>query len=111
MNVPFVDLKAQYQTIKPEIDAAIEEIISNTAFIGGKAVRTFEEEFAAYLGVPHCVGVANGTEAIEIALRALRIGPGDEVIVPANTFIATSEAVTSAGATVVMADSDPDYYT
>jgi dTDP-4-amino-4,6-dideoxygalactose transaminase len=111
MNVPFVDLKAQYQTIKPEIDAAIEEIITNTAFIGGKAVRTFEDDFAAYLGVPHCVGVANGTEAIEIALRALGVGHGDEVIVPANTFIATSEAVTSAGATVVLADSDPDYYT
>ncbi|MEO5928882.1 MAG: DegT/DnrJ/EryC1/StrS family aminotransferase [Candidatus Kapaibacterium sp.] len=111
MNVPFVDLKAQYQTIKPEMDSAIEEIITNTAFIGGKAVRTFEDDFAAYLGVPHCVGVANGTEAIEIALRALGVGPGDEVIVPANTFIATSEAVTSAGATVVLADSDPDYYT
>lgn len=111
MTIPFVDLKAQYRTIKPEIDAAIEEIISNTAFIGGKAVTSFEAEFAEYIGVPHCVGVANGTDAIEIALRALRVGRGDEVIVPANTFIATSEAVTSAGATVVFADSEPDHYT
>jgi len=111
MTIPFVDLKAQYRTIKPEIDAAIEEIVSNTAFIGGKAVSSFEEEFAAYIGVPNCVGVANGTDAIEIALRALRVRPGDEVIVPANTFIATSEAVTSAGATLVFADSEPDHYT
>lgn len=111
MNVPFVDLKAQYLSIKSEMDPAIEEIISNTAFIGGRAVVRFEEEFAAYIGVPHCLSVANGTEAIEIALRALGIGEGDEVIVPANSFIATSEAVTSAGATVVFADSHPDYYT
>jgi dTDP-4-amino-4,6-dideoxygalactose transaminase len=111
MTVPFVDLKAQYATIKPEIDAAIEEIVSTTAFIGGRPVAAFEESFAAYIGAPHCVGVANGTEAIEIALRALGVGPGDEVIVPANTFIATAEAVTSAGATVVLADSEPDHYT
>jgi len=111
MNIPFVDLKAQYQAIRAEIDPAIAEIISNTAFIGGRAVTAFEQEFAAYIGAPHCVAVANGTEAIEIALRALGIGPGDEVIVPANSFIATSEAVTSAGATVVFADSHPDYYT
>jgi dTDP-4-amino-4,6-dideoxygalactose transaminase len=111
MTVPFVDLRAQYATIKPEIDAAIEEIVSTTAFIGGKAVASFEDAFASYIGAPHCVGVANGTEAIEIALRALGVGPGDEVIVPANTFIATAEAVTSAGATVVLADSEPDHYT
>lgn len=111
MQIPFVDLKAQYRRIKPEIDAAIEEIIANTAFIGGRAVASFEEEFAAFTGTPHCLGVANGTDAIEIALRALGVGPGDEVIVPANTFIATAEGVTSAGATVVFADNEPDHYT
>jgi dTDP-4-amino-4,6-dideoxygalactose transaminase len=111
MNVPFVDLKSQYRSIKDEMDAAIAEVIENTAFIGGKAVSRFEEAFAAYVGVPHCVGVANGTDAIEIALLALGVKPGDEVIVPANSFIATSEAVTTAGATVVFADSDPRFYT
>ena len=110
MNVPFLDLRAQYATLKPEMDAAIERIVSSAAFIGGRAVADFEEQFAAYLGVPYCVSVANGTEAIEIALRALGIGPGDEVIVPANSFIATAEAVTAAGATVVFADSEPDFY-
>src|SRR5687768_383279 len=101
MNVPFVDLRAQYATLKPEMDPAIAAIIANTAFIGGKAVSDFESEFAEYIGSPHCVSVANGTEAIEIAIRAFGIGEGDEVIVPANSFIATSEAVTSAGARVV----------
>lgn len=111
MNVPFVDLKSQYRSIKNEMDAAIAEVIENTAFVGGKAVSRFEEAFSAYVGVPHCVGVANGTDAIEIALLALGIRPGDEVIVPANSFIATSEAVTTAGAKVVFADSDPRFYT
>ena len=110
MNVPFVDLRAQYATLKAEMDAAIEQIVSNTAFIGGKAVADFESAFAAYVGAPHCVSVANGTEAIEIALRALGIGEGDEVIVPANSFIATAEAVTSAGARVVFADAEPTFY-
>lgn len=110
MNIPFVDLKAQYLSIKEEIDAAIAEIVTNTAFIGGKAVRNFEEEFAAYTGMPHCVGVANGTDAIEIALRAHGIGAGDEVIVPANTFIATAEGVTWSGASVVFADNEPNHY-
>ncbi len=111
MQIPFVDLRAQYASIKAEIDPAIEQIIANTAFIGGRAVAEFEEQFAAYTGHPHCVAVANGTDAIEIALRAFGIGPGDEVIVPANTFIATSEAVTCAGARVVFADSEPNHYT
>jgi dTDP-4-amino-4,6-dideoxygalactose transaminase len=111
MNVPFLDLKAQYLSIKPEMDAAIAEIISTTAFIGGKAVAEFEKAFADYIGAPYCVAVANGTDAIEIALRAFGIGTGDEVIVPANSFIATSEAVTSMGGRVVFADSDPDLYT
>lgn len=111
MPIPFVDLKAQYHSIREEIDAAIAEVIANTAFIGGRGVARFEEEFASYIGMPHCVGAANGTDAIEMALRALGVGEGDEVIVPANTFIATAEGVTSAGAGVVFADSEPDYYT
>jgi dTDP-4-amino-4,6-dideoxygalactose transaminase len=110
MIVPFVDLRAQYASLKPEMDPAIERIISNTAFIGGKAVADFETEFAAYIGAPHCVSVANGTEAIEIALRALGIGHEHEVILPANSFIATAEAVTSAGARVVFADNEPSHY-
>ncbi len=111
MNVPFVDLQAQYRALKPEMDPAIAKIIENTAFIGGKAVAEFEAAFAAYIGAPYCVSVANGTEAIEIGLYALGVGQGDEVIVPANSFFASSEAVTSAGARVVFADNHPDYYT
>lgn len=111
MNVPFVDLKAQYLSMKQQMDAAIADVIANTAFIGGKRVADFEAAFATYIGMPHCVSVANGTEAIEIALWAFGIGHGDEVIVPANSFIASSEAVTATGATVVFADSDPITYT
>ncbi len=111
MRVPFVDLRVQYLSIKPEIDAAIVEVLSNTAFIGGRPVSLFEQAFAAWVNAPHCVSVANGTDAIEIALYALGIQPGDEVIVPANSFIATSEAVTAMGGRVVFADSKPDDYT
>jgi dTDP-4-amino-4,6-dideoxygalactose transaminase len=110
LNVPFVDLKAQYQSIKPEIDAAIAAIIDETAFIGGPAVKEFEEAFARYCGVSHCVGVANGTDAIYLALRALGVGAGDEVITVANSFIATSEAIKMAGAQVVFVDMDPKTY-
>ena len=110
LNVPFVDLKAQYQSIKPEIDAAITAIIDETAFIGGPAVKEFEEAFARYCGVSHCVGVANGTDAIYLALRALGIGAGDEVITVANSFIATAEAIKMAGAQVVFVDMDPRTY-
>ncbi len=107
MKIPFVDLKAQYRAIKPEIDAAIAEVIEATAFVGGPAVAEFEQAFAAFIGAGHCVGVGNGTDAIELALRALSIGPGDEVITVANSFIATSEAITLAGAKVVFVDCDP----
>lgn len=107
MNVPFLDLKAQYRSIKNEIDEAIADCVENTAFVQGKRVAAFEEGFAKYLGVGHCVGCANGTDAIYLALRALGVGPGDEVILPANTFIATSEAVSLTGAMPVMADVDP----
>ncbi|HET9195391.1 MAG TPA: DegT/DnrJ/EryC1/StrS family aminotransferase [Vicinamibacterales bacterium] len=105
--IPFVDLKAQYESIKPDIDAAIASVISETAFIGGPHVKAFEDAFARYCGVANCVGVANGTDALFIALRALGIGPGDEVITVANSFVATSEAIRMAGAQVVFVDMDP----
>lgn len=104
MSVPFVDLNAQYLSIKPEIDAAIQAILDNTTFIGGSEVATFEHEFAAYVGVEHCIACANGTDAIEMALKALGIGQGDEVIVPALTWISTAGAVSNVGAEPVFAD-------
>jgi dTDP-4-amino-4,6-dideoxygalactose transaminase len=107
MNVPFVDLKAQYHAIKSEIDAAIGAVIEKSAFVGGAFLKDFEDAFARYCGVRHCVGVANGTDAIVVALKTLGVGPGDEVITAANSFIATSEAVTLTGARVVFVDIDP----
>lgn len=109
-SIPFVDLKAQYDSIKEEIDGAIAAVLEQTAFIGGPYVKTFEEEFARYCGVDHCVGVANGTDALFIALKALGVGPGDEVITVANSFVATSEAIRMAGAQVVFVDIDPRTY-
>jgi dTDP-4-amino-4,6-dideoxygalactose transaminase len=109
-NIPLVDLKVQYESIKRDIDANIAAVINQTAFIGGTFVKKFEEEFARYCGVEHCVGVANGTDAIYVALRTLGIGPGDEVITAANTFIATAEAIKSAGAQVVFVDINPTTY-
>ncbi len=111
MNIPFVDLKAQYLSIKNEIDAAIADTINNTAFIKSAAVGKFEAEFAKFIGTKHCVGCANGTDAIEVVLEALGIGRGDEVIVPARSWISTSEAVSRVGATPVFVDVDPKLYT
>jgi dTDP-4-amino-4,6-dideoxygalactose transaminase len=110
LNVPFVDLKAQYLSIKDDIDAAIAGVLNDTAFIGGRRLKEFEEAFAAYCEVDHCVGVANGTDALFIALKALGVGPGDEVITVANSFIATSEAIRMAGADVVFVDINPSTY-
>ncbi|HEY2866066.1 MAG TPA: DegT/DnrJ/EryC1/StrS family aminotransferase [Pyrinomonadaceae bacterium] len=110
MQVPFVDLKTQYQSLKPEFDAAVSRVLSETAFIAGKYAAQFEAEFADYLGVKHCIGVANGTDAIEIALLSVGIGPGDEVLIPANTFFATAEAVANIGAVPVFVDVDPVTY-
>ncbi len=104
MKVPFVDLKAQYHSIKEEIDSSIHHVLDNTSFIGGQLVREFEQTFAGYIGIEHCVSCANGTDAIEIALQALGIGPGDEVIVPAMSWISTAEAVNTVGATPVFVD-------
>ena len=108
--IKFLDLSDQYQSIKPEIDLAIQSVIAESAFIGGHFVQQFEKEFAAYVNVKHCIGVGNGTDAIEIALEALNIPQGSEVIVPANSFIASSEAVTRQGLKVVFADADTDSY-
>lgn len=109
MNVPFVDLHAQYLAHQAEIDEAIASVIRQTAFIGGDVVREFEQRFADDYGVDHCVSVANGTDAIYIALRMLGIGPGDEVITTAHSWISTSEAITQAGATPVFVDVDEFY--
>ena len=111
MNIPFVDLKAQYQSIKTEIDTTIQNVIDETAFIKGKYVQQFEEEYAQNYGVKHVVSCANGTDAIYITLKALGIGSGDEVITTALSWISTSETITQSGARVVFADIDPDYYT
>lgn len=110
MNVPFVDLKAQYQSIKSEIDTAIQAVICDTAFVGGKYVDDFEKAFASKYGVKHCISCANGTDAIYIALKALGIGSGDEVITAANTFIATSEAISQTGARPVFVDIDDFFH-
>jgi dTDP-4-amino-4,6-dideoxygalactose transaminase len=109
-KIPFVDLHAQYLALKPDIDAAIAAVIADTAFIRGKYVARFEEDYAQAYGVRHCVSVANGTDAIYIVLRMLGIGPGDEVITAANSWIATSETITQTGARVVFVDVEDDYY-
>ena len=110
-KVPFVDLHAQYLSIKEEIDAAMAAVIAQTAFISGKFARKFEEEFAEWLGISHCIGCGNGTDALEIFLQALEIGEGDEVLVPACTWISTAEVVSSSGAQPVFIDMHADYYT
>jgi dTDP-4-amino-4,6-dideoxygalactose transaminase len=110
MKVPFVDLKAQYASIKNEIDDAVLKVMGETAFVAGRYAATFENEFAEYIGVRHCVAVANGTDALEIGLQAIGIKPGDEVLVPANTFIATAEGVSNIGALPVFVDIDAATY-
>jgi dTDP-4-amino-4,6-dideoxygalactose transaminase len=110
MPVPFVDLQAQYRAIKAEIDAALQRVLDTSAFILGREVEAFERAFAEYVGARECVGVSNGTAALHLALAACGVGAGDEVIVPANTFFATPEAVSAAGATPVFVDCDPVTY-
>lgn len=111
MTVPLVDLRAQYISIKPEIDAAIAGVLESTQFINGREVALFEEEFAAYCGARHAIGVGNGTDALSLALTALGVGPGDEVVTAVNTFTATAEAISSVGAVPVFVDVDPVHYT
>jgi dTDP-4-amino-4,6-dideoxygalactose transaminase len=110
MNVPFVDLKAQYESIKNEIDDAIKSVVTETAFIGGKYVNTFEQKFAQLYGVKHCISCANGTDSLYIIMKMLGIGAGDEVITVANSWISSSETITQTGATPVFVDIDPVYY-
>ena len=97
-RVPFLDLKAQYQSIREEIDDALNRVLESAHYVGGECVEQFEEEFAAYVGARYAVALGSGTAALELVLRAYGIGQGDEVIVPANTFFATAEAVSSVGA-------------
>ena len=111
MRIPFNDLHAQYLAIKGEIDSAIHETILHSSYIGGKPVRGFEEAFADYLGLRHVIACANGTDSLEMILKAWGIGPGDEVLVPAHSWISTSECVGNVGATPVFVDVEPDGYT
>jgi dTDP-4-amino-4,6-dideoxygalactose transaminase len=111
VNVPFVDLKAQYAALKPELEPAVLQVIEDCAFVGGKYVKEFEEAFAAYCGRELGLGVASGTSALHLALLAMGVGPGDEVITAANTFMATTEAITHSGARPVLVDVDPESYT
>ena len=111
MQVPFVDLYAQYLSIKPEIDAAMSEVIRQSAYVRSKFVDDFESQYATKLGIKHCVSCANGTDAIYIAMKGLGIQPGDEVITTAHSWISTSETVTQAGGKVVFCDTDSDTYT
>ena len=111
MKIPFVDLHAQYLSIKQEIDAAIAEVIRETAFIRGPHVDKFEKEFASAVRVKHCVSCANGTDALYIAMCGLGLKPGDEVITTAHSWISTSETITQAGGRVVFCDTDQETFT
>ncbi len=106
--IPLVDLRKQYLDLREELQAAIASVLDTAAFINGPDVRGFEEEFAAFCNTTHCVGVSSGLEALRLILAALGIGPGDEVILPANTFIATALAVSGVGARPVLVDCEPD---
>lgn len=113
MNIKLVDLNRQYEQHKPEFDAAIGGVIAASAFIGNSSnsfVRSFEENFARFNGVKHCIACANGTDSLEILLKSMGIGLGDEVIVPAISWIATSEAVSNIGAKPVFVDIEDTYY-
>jgi dTDP-4-amino-4,6-dideoxygalactose transaminase len=110
MSVPFVDLKAQYETIEDDLKASVLRVLDSQTFVLGPEVEAFEEEFAAFCGVKYCVALNSGTAALHLALVALGVKPDDEVITVSNTFIATAEAISAAGATPVFIDIDPDTY-
>lgn len=109
-KIPLVDLQAQSRSIREEVIAGITEVVDSCAFILGPQVTEFEKQFAEYCGAKHCIGLANGTEALHMALRALDIGPGDEVITAGNSFAATAFAIGYTGAQAVFVDIDPDDY-
>ncbi|RSM89792.1 DegT/DnrJ/EryC1/StrS family aminotransferase [Kibdelosporangium aridum] len=108
--IPPVDLSLQHAEIAVEVAAGWDTVFSKTSFVGGPQVTEFEREYATFSNVAHCVGVANGTDALELALRAVGVGQGDECILPTNSFIATAEAVVRAGATPVFVDCEPDSF-
>ncbi len=110
VKVPLVDLSLQHEQIAAEVERGWSSVLERTAFVLGEEVAAFEAELAGFTGVDHCVGVANGTDAIELALRAVDVGPGDEVILPANTFVATALAVERAGAVPVLVDVEPEHH-
>jgi dTDP-4-amino-4,6-dideoxygalactose transaminase len=109
-KVPFLDLVSAYQELKSEIDEAAIRVFSSSQFILGPEVEAFEKEFAEYIGAKHCIGVGSGLDALTLALRSMGVGQGDEVVVPANTFIATWLAVTQAGAVPIPVEPEPDTY-
>jgi dTDP-4-amino-4,6-dideoxygalactose transaminase len=108
--IPLVDLAAQHAEVASTVQASWDEILRTTAFINGPAVQNFEAAYAEFAGVEHCVGVSNGTDALELAMRASGISAGDEVILPANSFVATAESIVRLGATPVFVDCDPRYH-
>src|ERR1700736_6335266 len=109
-TIPLVDLKAQYALIRDEVDAAISRVVGNADFILGSEVDAFESEFANYCQAEHAVGLDSGMSALELGMRALGIGPGDEVITPSHSFIASSSAISFTGATPVWVDVHPRTY-
>src|SRR3954464_39805 len=111
MKIPFVDLHAQYLTIKPQIDAAIADVIAQSSYIRGPHVEKFEQAWAATLGVKHCVSCANGTDALYIAMKGLGLKPGDEVVPTAHSWISPTETITQAGGRVVFCDTENDTFT
>src|SRR5262249_22099948 len=111
MRIPAADLRAQHASLDDELVAAFRRVLDSSAFVHGAEVDAFEREFAAYCEVPHVISVANGTDALALALRALHIGSGDAVAVPAFTFAATAEAVCHVGARPLLVDIDPDTFT
>lgn len=108
-DIPFVDLHLQHREVADEVLFGFERVIARAAYVLGDEVAAFEEAYARYVGIPHCIGVGNGTDALELALRAAGVGAGHDVILPANTFVATAEAVVRAGALPVLVDCDPEY--
>jgi dTDP-4-amino-4,6-dideoxygalactose transaminase len=111
MKVPFTDLAEQHRSLKQDILQAWARLLDTAAFIGGREVELFEEEFAHTCGTHHCVSVGSGTDALRLTFLALGVRPGDEIITVPNTFIATTEAISQAGGTIVFCDVDPEYYT
>lgn len=111
MKIPLVDLAIQHREVEAEVRAGFERVMARSDYVLGADVAAFEAEYAAHCGVPHCVGTGNGTDALELALRALGIGPGDEVVLPANTFIASALAVVRAGASPRLVDCEAEHFT